>query len=124
MNVDYVRNEIARIRMEIRRQENEIEMLRRQASTPHLQNCYLRGCAQRWMIFVTDERSFELSLRGKARDKLSTVQFPAHDCACDQADARAGDQALHLWVSRRKNVNAGLAQNVAQSGCLMGLGQT
>jgi hypothetical protein len=76
------------------------------------------------MIFVTDERSSELSLRGKARDKLSTVQFPAHDRALDQADARAGDQALHLWVSRRKNLNAGLAQNVAQSGCLMGLGQT
>jgi hypothetical protein len=76
------------------------------------------------MIFVTDERSSELSLRGKARDKLSTVQFPAHNCARDQADARAGDQALHLWVSRRKNLNAGPAQNVAQSSCLMGLGQT
>jgi hypothetical protein len=48
------------------------------ASVLHLQNCYLRGCAQRWMIFVIDERSSELSLRGKARDKLSAVQFPKH----------------------------------------------
>ena len=76
------------------------------------------------MIFLTDERSSELSLRGKARDKLSTVHFPRTTVACDQAHARAGDQALDLWVSRRKNVNAGLAQNVAQSGCLVGLGQT
>ena len=27
------------------------------------------------MIFVIDERGSELSLRGQARDKLSTVQF-------------------------------------------------
>jgi hypothetical protein len=71
-------------------------------SAPHLQNCHLRGCAQRWMILVTDERSSELSLTGKASDKLSTVQFPSHDSACDQADARTGDQALRLWVSQRK----------------------
>jgi hypothetical protein len=29
MNLDYVRNEIARMRVEIRRQQDEIEMLRR-----------------------------------------------------------------------------------------------
>ena len=28
------------------------------------------------MIFIIEERSCELSLRGMARDKLLTVQFP------------------------------------------------
>ena len=53
------------------------DMLRRAGiGTASEQNCYLRGCEQRWMIFVIEERSYELSLRGMARDKLLTVQFP------------------------------------------------
>jgi len=49
--------------------------------------------------------------------------FPPTDSAIDQANARGGDQALRLRViPDEKNVNAGLAQNVAQVGCLMGLG--
>jgi hypothetical protein len=26
-------------------------------------NCYLQGCEPRWMLFVIEERSYELSLR-------------------------------------------------------------
>jgi hypothetical protein len=74
MNLDYVRNEIARIR----RQHTRLRCSDALALARHRQNCHLRGCEQRWMILVTDERSCELSLRGKARDKLSTVQFPTH----------------------------------------------
>ena len=65
------------------------------------------------MILVTDERSSELSLRGKASDKLSTVQFPAHDSACDQADVRTEIKPHTCGFPNEKNVNAGLAQNVA-----------
>ena len=48
------------------------------------------------MIFAIDEQSYEPPLKGRARDKLSTVQFPARRQCIDQADARAGDQAQHL----------------------------
>jgi hypothetical protein len=42
------------------------------------------------MIFVFDERSYELSLMGMARDKLLSVRFPARRRCMDQAAARAG----------------------------------
>jgi hypothetical protein len=74
------------------------------------------------MIFVIDERSSELSLRGKARDNLSTVQFPAHESACDQADAIAGDQALRLWVSRRKKCERWSGTKRCAFGLFEGLG--
>src|ERR1700692_1569856 len=92
------------------------------ASAGHRQNCYLRGAEQRWMIFVIDERSSELSLRGRARDRLSAVQFPAHDSAGDQADARAVNQALHLWVSRRKKCERWSGTNRCAVGLFGGLG--
>jgi hypothetical protein len=41
----------------------------------HWQNCNLQGCEPRWMIFMIEERSYEIA-QGMARDKLLTVQFP------------------------------------------------
>jgi hypothetical protein len=65
MNLDYVRDEIARMRAQIRRLQNEVEMLRRAASAPFRQNCCWRGYEPRWLIFLIDERSYELPRRGK-----------------------------------------------------------
>jgi hypothetical protein len=76
------------------------------------------------MIFAIDEQSYEPPLRGRARDKLSTVQFPARRQCMDQADARAGEQAQRLWVVPTTKCERWSGTNVAQAGCLMGLSQT
>jgi hypothetical protein len=46
MILDCFRNEIARLLVQIRRQQNEIEMLGAGISTA-LENCYLQGCKPR-----------------------------------------------------------------------------
>ena len=74
MNLDDVRNEIARIR----RQHNEIEMLRRAGIGTASAELSLARMRAKVDDPCNGERSCELSLRGKARDKLSTVQFPTH----------------------------------------------
>jgi hypothetical protein len=111
MNLDYVRDEIARMRVQIRRQQNEIELLKRAGiSTASAELLLAR---MRAMIFVIDERGSELSLRGKARDKLSTVQFPTHH----QADAGPGD-----GLSRRKKYERWSGTKRCASGLFDGLG--
>ena len=76
MNLDYVGNEIARMRVGYVASKTRLRCS--DVLTSAHRHCYLRGCEPRWMIFVIDERSSELPLRGKARDKLSTAQFPTH----------------------------------------------
>jgi hypothetical protein len=76
------------------------------------------------MIFVTDERSS--SCRSGERRAISyrrciSPRTTVHVIKLMQ------EREIKPYTCRfpdEKNVNTGLAQNVAQSGCLMGLGQT
>ena len=71
MNPDYVRDEIGASSTTRLRCSDAL------ASARHRQNCYLQGCEPRWMIFIMEERSYELSLRGMAREAI--------DCAVPHA---------------------------------------
>ena len=78
MNLDYVRDEIARMRVQMRRQQNEIELLKRAGISTASAELLLARMRAKVDDLCNRRARLRTVAQGKARDKLSTVQFPTH----------------------------------------------